>query len=207
MNQSLDSAQLKLVRAEEHINALEREMREYLDTQPYEFIEKPDRDKRVPAVHVVVPPPPQLRTIIGDCLYNLRASLDLTFWALASRTGSKDPDRDRVFFPIFSNESKFQAAHNGLAKHISTAALGILEEVQPFRTRNPALSILRTLSNLDRNGCLVLTCEMTIVHQPTAVVVAFDDPTVPIASVDIVLSKILRHISADILPKFEPVCS
>jgi hypothetical protein len=206
MNHSLDPARLKLIRAEEHIHALEDEVRKYLDTQPYEFLERDQDDERI-VVRVTASPPLHLSTIVGDCVYNLGASLDLTFWALTSRTGPSDPDRDRVFFPIFSNEAKFRAAHSGLTKRISTPAVGILEQVQPFHTRNLALTMLRALSKQDRHGSLVLTVSgIATGNEPTAFV-AFAEPTVPIASVDIVLSKILRHIKTDVVPKFESLCA
>ena len=207
MNASLDSARFKVARAEEHLHTLERQISAYLNMQPCELIHRFRAIQPVPAVRTRVPPPLHLSAIAGDCLYNLHASLELTFWALALQTGPKDSDRDRISFPILANESKFRAAYDGFARYISAEALGILEEVQPFRTRNVALSILRTLSNKDKHGFPGLTiATIAGADQPTACV-SLDDSTVPLGNVDAVLEKILPHISAEVLPKFEPLCS
>ena len=106
------------------------------------------------------------------------------------------------------DSSRFKVARaDGFARYISAEALEILEEVQPFRTRNVALSILRTLSNKDKHGFPGLTITTIAgADQPTACV-ALDDSTVPLGNVDAVLEKILPHISAEVLPTFEPLCS
>lgn len=202
----LDGARLKVARAEEHVRELEGEVRAYLETHPYDFVRStPTHDQVVP-VHVRTTPPARLSAIIGDCLSNLRASLDLTFWTLALETGPKDPDRERIFFPIFSNELKFQAALPGFARYVSAEAAEIIEQVQPFRTRNAALALLRTLSNKDRHGFLALTVRgRATADEHRIAFVAFEDATLPVGAVDAMLAKIARHISVDVLPKFDPL--
>lgn len=202
----LDAARLKVGRAEEHVRELEREVRAYMGTHPYEFVRSSQADSQVVPAHVRVVPPARLSAIIGDCLSNLRASLDLTFWTLALETGPKDPDRERIFFPIFSSEPKFQAALPGFSRYVSPEAADVIEQVQPFRTRNSALAALRTLSNKDRHGFLALTVRgrATSDNRPVAFV-AFEDTTLPVGSTDAVLAKIARHISVDVLPRFDPL--
>lgn len=207
MNHPLDGARLKIARAEEHLRALEHEIQVYLDTQPYELIKKWQNGQRAASNRVRVSPPPHLSTVVGDCLYNLRSSLELTFWALALQTGPKDPDRDRVSFPIFANESKFRAAEDGFARYIHPEALEIVEQVQPFRTRSISLSVVRTLSNQDKHGFLSLTLTSVASAGPPSAFVALDNPAVPAGGVDALLRKILQHIGADVLPKFDPLFS
>jgi hypothetical protein len=207
MKHSLDDARLKIARAEEHVQRLEREIREYLDTRPYDVVKRFRGGQSVVAMRVRVGPPRHVSAIAGDCLNNLRASLNLIFWMLALQTGPKDPDRDRLAFPIFADESKFRAAQDGFARYIPTEAAEVVEEVQPFRTRSVALSLLRTLSNQDKHGFLGLTVKHVPGAEPPTACVAFDDPTMPVGSVEAWLNKILQHIRTDVLPKFESFCS
>ena len=202
----LDGARLKVARAEEHIRELEAEVRAYLETHPYEFVQSAAIGDQVVPVHVRSAPPARLSAIVGDCLSNLRASLDLTFWTLALETGPKDPDRERIFFPIFANEPKFKAALPGFGRYVSPEAADVIELVQPFRTRNAALAVLRTLSNRDRHGFLALTVRGRAGGDTRQIAfVAFEDAALPVAAADLVLAKIARHIRADVLPKFDPL--
>lgn len=202
----LDGARLKLARAEEHIRELEQGIRVYLDTHPYEFGRSCETHGHVVPVQLRAIPPAHLCAMVGDCLSNLRASVDLIFWTLALETGPKDPDRERIFFPIFSNEQKFQAAVPGFARYVSPEAADLIEDVQPFRTRNAALAVLRTLSNKDRHGFLALTVRGRVTTDDQRVAfVAFEDAALPVGAVDAVLAKIARHISTGVLPRFEPL--
>jgi hypothetical protein len=207
MSHLLEDARLKVARAEEHIRDLEREIGAYLETHPYEFVRRWQGEQRVTTLRVRVPPPHHLSVVVGDSLYNLRGSLELIFWALATQTGPKDSDRDRISFPIFANESKFRSAQDGLARYIPSEAIDVVEEVQPFRTRNAALSVLRTLSNQDKHGLLDLTVAGIPRTEATAVVVALNDPTMPLGGVETLLQTIRRHITTEVLPKFEPLLS
>jgi hypothetical protein len=71
-----------------------------------------------------------------------------------------------------------------------------------------ALSALRMLSNQDAHGLVTVALRAkTTADGRIAVYVAFADPAAPVGSVDAVLNAILRHISADILPRFEALSS
>lgn len=194
---TLDAARLKVARADEHIRELDREICAYLATRRDEVVQEAQGG----VLHAHVPSALHLSAIAGDSVYNLRASLDLVFWALALQTGPKDPDRERLSFPIFANESKFRAAQEGFARYVPLPAVHVIEAVQPFRTRNRALSVLRTLSNQDRHGLLALTAP-----DSEGAIVALEGATMPPGSVTAVLQTILRHISTDVLPQFEPFC-
>jgi len=102
------------------------------------------------------------------------------------------------------DQSKFAGAQDGFERYLPAGAIDVIEHVQPFRTRNVSLSVLRTLSNQDRHGFLSLTVIGAPAPEGPAGVVALKQPKVPQAPVD-VLHKVLRHISVDVLPKFEPL--
>jgi len=205
-NSVLDDARLKVARAEKHLHELEHEVREYLETRPYVIGKRHEDGKQIAVIAMRVPPPRYLSAIVGDCVYNLRASLELVFWGLALLTGPKDPNRDRISFPIFASDLKFQAAWEGLQHYAPEMALRVVEEVQPFRTRNPSLTILRKLSNEDRHGFIRLSVSgMVRSDQSLAACVALADPKAPVIGVETVIREMYRHIDADMLPKFEPL--
>jgi len=178
----LEAARIKIGRAEEHIRELDREAGA--------FVSAVCRG----------PVPARLSAIVGDALSNMRASLDLTFWTLSLETGPKDPDRERLFFPIFANEAKFRSALPGFSRYISAEAAAAVERVQPFRTHNVALAILRTLSNKDKHGFVGLGIRSKADAAPF---ISFGDAALPVGPAVAVLSKIARHIGADVLPQFE----
>jgi hypothetical protein len=207
MSAALDVARLRIERAEGHIRELEREIHAYLESRPYEVLRQAQGASQIIPIHVRVPPPTHLSCIVGDVVYNSRASLELVFWALALETGPKDPDRDRISFPIFVDQSKFAGAQDGFERYLPAGAIEVIEDVQPFRTRNASLSVLRTLSNQDKHGFLTLTVIGVPGPEGPAGVVALKQSKVPQAPVDVLLHKVLRHISVDVLPKFEPLFS
>jgi hypothetical protein len=202
----LDDARLKVARAEKHLHELEGAIHDYLETRPYVMSTRHEGGRQIPVISVRVPPPRHLSAIVGDCIYNLRAALELVYWGLALLTGPKDPNRDRISFPIFASDLKFQAAWEGIEHYVPETALQVIEEVQPFRTHNPSLTILRKLSNQDRHGFVRLTVgEIVRAGHPLAACVAVADPTIPVTGVDTIIREMLRHIDADVLPKFEPL--
>ena len=203
---ALDGARLKIGRAEEHVRELEREIRAYLQTHPYEFLQEAQgATPQIVPIQVRVPPPSHLSCIVGDVVYNSRAALELVFWALALETGPKDPDRDRISFPIFADQSKFAGAQDGFDHYLPSGAIDVVEEVQPFRTRNASLSVLRTLSNQDKHGFLALTVTGVPGRDGPTAVVALKQSKAPHGAVEVLLRMILRHINVDVLPKFEPL--
>jgi hypothetical protein len=208
MSTALDSARLKVGRAEQHIGELEHEIHAYLASHPFEFLRQLQAgNPNAVSVHISVPPPAYLSCIVGDAVYNSRAALELIYWSLALETGPKDPDRDRISFPIFADESKFAAAQDGFERYLPSGAIEAIEAVQPFRTRNASLSVLRTLSNQDKHGFLALTVVGMNGRDGPSAVAFRPSPKLPTGAVDVLLHRILQHITREVLPKFEPLFS
>jgi len=111
MNHPLDSARLKVIRAQEHLDSLKAEVGMYIKEHPYEFILNeeghPDGSGGVIRIHIA--PPLRLSTLVGDCVTNLRAALDYIVCELAIRYFDPPfdplaPERSRrqaVNFPIY----------------------------------------------------------------------------------------------------------
>jgi len=110
MHHPLDGARLKIVRAQEHIDALKAEVRMYLNERPYNVLTEHDSNLWTFRPVVSVEPPTRLSAIIGDCLTNAMAALDYTIWQLALKYFDDPPlifDEDRfwVSFPLYRDRT------------------------------------------------------------------------------------------------------
>lgn len=75
----------KLGRANYHIDDLERQVRAYLDSDPYTLVVeyKPETAQTVVKISKLDPIPDEIVLILGDAVHNLRAVLDHFAWAAA----------------------------------------------------------------------------------------------------------------------------
>ena len=162
---ALDSARLKVVRAQEHLDALRFEARRYLDTRPYEAATERHGDRIDVFPRMKTPPPVRLSAIIGDCVSNLRSALDYVMWQLAERH-TKTPlvvGKDRPYFPIFSDNKAYANNLKHLARYtIPAVALAELEKVQPYHAGHESLASLRELVNEDKHRLPLLTIAHTV---------------------------------------------
>ena len=77
MAHQLDGVRLKLERAKEHLRAFDSESGEWLEqTELCIFVPEDHAVERVFFARITATPPARFSTILGDCLQNLRASLD-----------------------------------------------------------------------------------------------------------------------------------
>jgi hypothetical protein len=95
--------------------------------------------------------------VIGDCIHNSRSSLDHLVLQLAVLNGAPKAAERQTAFPICLDSGAFKkAVKDKVAPFIGRAALTAIEELQPYRTLDPATnaplgnqSILWVLSQLD----------------------------------------------------------
>jgi hypothetical protein len=168
MSDPLDGARLKVVRAQEHLDAFKAEGGAFLDTKPYRF-ESEIYDKHWwVKPRIVAPPPMRLSAIIGDCLTNARAALDYILWELAQQYFdppvdlSRWHDRKSLSFPVLSAEPKRRQPHlnhlDALAKRgIPADALLAIKNVQADVSGDESLRWLTELVNRDKHQTLILT--------------------------------------------------
>jgi hypothetical protein len=109
--------------------------------------------------------------IVGDCLGNLRASLDYVAWQLASINRSPKIGVDRgISFPI----SRDGMPPNGLANlsgiwAVPAAAITIIESIQPYHAGYEMLGALSALINQDKHCLPLLTIASARAHQTTVI--------------------------------------
>src|SRR5664279_2384307 len=101
MDGSLDPVRLKLVRAEQHLEAI-LELLSGFRYGDCEIVPEEDPETNLGLLRVRLPTPPQmLVVIIGDLLFNVRCALDYLIWQLVLANG-ETPTRSNSF-PITGN--------------------------------------------------------------------------------------------------------
>jgi hypothetical protein len=161
----LDGTFLKLCRADEHLQGANDLMQEFLKRKPYRindtFVRNGNTKERVLRFEQLEYIPTKLPMLIGDACNNLRSALDHLLWQLWIL---QYPTFDEsVYFPICDSESAFKKGSPEnigprRAKSVGTDKISltdnqraIIESLQPYKTRNPALSFLRDVNNSDKH--------------------------------------------------------
>jgi hypothetical protein len=100
--------------------------------------------------------PPRWGAVLGDCVHNLRSSLDILMRQLVLLRGAA-PSR-RTQFPIFVRRAAYRARAPAMIEGVDRRDRGTLQRLQPFygsRGRLPAgghpLAMLARLSNTDKH--------------------------------------------------------
>ena len=170
------SSWLKIGRANELFNTLKRGIEGWMGTNPYAVTTKHDAEGRRHSLVLNISSPPPLERwslIAGDCVHNLRGSLDHLVYALAIRhMGNENFPKYRMLqFPILDSPEKFDewieklhwnAPGTGVrTTSISSKTREFLERAQPYNRRHSKLphqlTILNEFSNSDKHRLLNIT--------------------------------------------------
>lgn len=151
----------KVERAKLHIGDLEREVRRFLETNPYKVSGKRDPESRKPIYYVssVEPTPSSIALIAGDAIQNLMSALDhLAYQLVCVSTNDNLPNPKWIFLPIADDAAKYEAKK---ARKILGARQDIFDAIdliKPYRGGNDLLWILYRLNNVEKHR-LLLTIE------------------------------------------------
>jgi hypothetical protein len=129
---------LQLIRAKEHLDALEAELKMFHTTSPTEVHVHDNADGKRRAIQVIIPPPPErLGVIAEDYVFSLRATLDHLFRELCMvKSGGVDPGW--ADFPCawsFNDSSGKNGTEARLRKRLESlpeAARSLVHELQPY---------------------------------------------------------------------------
>jgi len=157
------SCWLKLGRAQEHADTFYRELKTWVDSDPYVIGKKVNADGSRHSNFIenikVNPSLDRWACIIGDCIHNLRSALDHFIYAVAIRESGQDPPPSErtLQFPIADSPEKY----GGQLWHIKPLSLSVragIERLQPYNRRHPSLppllGLLRDLDDLDKHRLL-----------------------------------------------------
>jgi len=161
---------LRLKRASEHLQSIKAEVRRWREEHPYRTYVKFDEQSGEKSIiaEVFWQPRAELGLLIGDCIHNLRSTLDNLVYDLAraNRNGplSRSIARDSQF-PIFTSEAKFLSKGMRQIRGVAPVAKTIIEGLQPYRRgdRKSAhqLWMLNSLANSDKHRLLPTTAAQT----------------------------------------------
>lgn len=178
----LESVNLKLDRAREHLDAVRYGVRTYSRGAPDILI--PTESKGKVKVDIAFGPGPQTSLSLGECVYQLRSSLDHLAFSLVELNPSGiilPPEWDRKCeFPLFIRATKGKAPNPVVPMTlqermdrvreklpgISDAACAFIEAAQPYHRKGiaNALGVLAELSNRDKHRNLNPLIPKAAVH-------------------------------------------
>jgi len=160
----LESFEAKLLRASEHLKALEDEIEAWFKSSPYRIARHVNVERtRYSLVVSLVSNPPLERwsLIVGDCAHNLRSALDHLVYAIATKqspTGRLRSERT-IAFPISDSVGDFNRARWRI-KEVSEPVRTAVETLQPYNRKHatlpPLLGVLRDLDDADKHRLLQL---------------------------------------------------
>lgn len=153
----------KILRAEKHFIELQSELKTFYKSDPGELVVVPAtaNEPRKIAYRQRKPMPLRFGLICGDCLQCLRSSLDYLAWELVIAGGKQKPNKQTMFpikltQPQFKNEIVKRNRLNGM----DTAAIDLIEALQPFNFEHPnksPLAVLEELTNLNKHRHIIFT--------------------------------------------------
>jgi hypothetical protein len=144
-----DAVIYKIIRAGEHLQALEADVAEYFKSHPAKIMrqEEGSPDEYIGRVIADTPIPMRLQLILGDFLQNLRSSLDYLVWELVL-AAKNTPGEDNMF-PICSTPDRFKGAlGRRRLQGVPARAAAVIECLQPYNCGDFEKSLLWTLDNL-----------------------------------------------------------
>jgi hypothetical protein len=165
----LDSCRLKIHRAQEHLHALDAEIRAFIDRRPYGIVGhfNPQKSRYIFVVRVFEEPPARFGLLIGDVLHNAASALDHLAWALVCHAHST-PIEGQTGFPVFADRKKWNGPRGGewMMEGMFDTHRAEIERLQPYHKgiqgRIDPLYLLKVLWNVDKHRVLHTTAATAV---------------------------------------------
>lgn len=146
----LSDAFMRLERAGEHFEELQREIATYVDANERFSLIKVE-GQAATALMPPAPPPAQIGVIAGEVIYNLRAALDYLVYQLAILDSGKEVNGTQ--FPIEAKPQGFKARRKTYLRGVNESHIAAIEALQPYNGADWT-RVLRQLSNFDKHRAL-----------------------------------------------------
>ena len=167
---------IKVERAKHHLGDLQARIEGLREDNAYEAIpyDEPDTGDLVYKAKIRNQPPPYWSAIIGDCVHNLRSSLDLLVCEMVRAEG--EPIKGRTGFPIFGSEASYTNAFEpgppGEIKGVPQCAVKLIKRAKPYKGADNPLWRLHQLDIEDKHKLLV---PVGVVHRKIITTLRLDD--------------------------------
>lgn len=162
MNMTVDErlrhVTLKIKRAKEHTTELQRQMRSFLETNPYKVGYKHDSATRKLIYYVTSaePTPDCLPLVAGDVIQNLMSALDhLAYQIVCRDTNDSPPNPNWIYFPVADDAQKYEAKKNGKMQGASADSFAAIDALKPYKGGNDPLWALYRLNNIEKHRLLL----------------------------------------------------
>lgn len=147
------TVEARLDRCVEHFEAFRMAWEEHLNTKPHTVGVEVDPDGNGRIVFTRLSEPPiELSLILGEYLYELRAALDNTLYAVAVLDSGVNPPpkASSLEWPICVDERAWQAHRRRRLDTLSVEIQDALHAIQPFQAKYPTWNCLRILNDMAR---------------------------------------------------------
>jgi hypothetical protein len=154
---------LKIKRAKDHVADLDREIRRFLESNPYKVATKrdPATRKLIYYVSSVQCTPDRLPLIAGDAVQNLMSALDhLAYQLVLSDTNGSPPNPSWIYFPIADDAAKYEAKKQGKMQGADQKTFDAIDALKPYKGGNDLLWILYRLNNIEKHRLLITVGSM-----------------------------------------------
>lgn len=231
---SLDCVRNKVGWAERHRQLLSVEIGRYFSQSVPQMVVEMTPGEMFDGMAVSGPSIPlEVPLIIGDCLQNLRSSLDYLVWELCEAANVQPTERNQ--FPICDTAKKYRDARGQQLAGVPRAAQTEIERLQPFNLGSAYMAnelwILNRLTNISKHRRILVTdlgavrtekatgavIDRTDVNHPFMGEMEVDyDPVALIQcgevegageEVGALLHRLADYITNQVLPRFEPFFS
>lgn len=152
----LDGVRLKLARAREHREHVDRLIRDFRNTPSYGVrpeIDPNTGEQRWLADGIVAVPDPGIAIIAGDSLYDFRCTLDHVAWLLGERSEAKR--LDQIMFPLHESAERFLEQGFRRIRELKPEMIAAIVMTQPCygwnRYFNASLCALEYLTSIDKH--------------------------------------------------------
>ncbi len=155
-NDPLRSPKLKIERAKTLIQEVERQISDFTNTVPYNFVIGPhpsDGGLRVANIHVGEDVPVEISLVVGDAIHNLRTALDHIACCLSASNGKT---MNGVSFPFAEDRAGYEARAPEKMRKLTPAAKKLINRLKPYGGGNDLLYMLNKLDLRDKHQTLFL---------------------------------------------------
>ena len=154
----------KLIRANENIRNLDREIVAYLESSEYPFWRHDDKETALKAIeyHRKRAVPLRFSVLAGEIIHHLRSILDHVAWQFTAEW-YRVLKPTQIEFPIFEVRPPHKPGRTGYERHVKgisdPAVLILIERLQPYYSTEPAhqpLAILHKFNIADKHRHVLL---------------------------------------------------
>jgi hypothetical protein len=145
---------LKIGRARERLNEIDREATTFLYTQPYVVVSHKDTEPNwfTMRCRTFSAPPMSLGLMAGDFAHNLRSALDYVVYQLAALGESGEKGRGKkTQFPIFRDAVEYERWEKVYLKGVRDKERAAIRELQPFDRPGSLLFAIMELDDRDKH--------------------------------------------------------